>query len=96
MNHEHRFTATFVQVVVFEPSALDETRGERVKVLPSRTIDGFVCERFHRTHHSMPSIRQFKPLPIPKNPTRSSLWITPLSSAMAAVIGSDTEPILPR
>ena len=47
-------------------------------------------------YHSSPSIRQFKPLPIPRNPTRFPRVRNSLSEAIAAVIGKDTEPMFPR
>ena len=55
-----------------------------------------LCCRTHGDHHRIPSIRQFSPLPIPRNPTRSSGTRNWRSDAMAAVIGSETVPIFPR
>ena len=49
-----------------------------------------------RLTHSKPNIRQFKPLPMPKKLTRSSGRMNSCSSAIAAVRGSDTVPMLPR
>ena len=47
-------------------------------------------------YHRIPSIRQLSPLPIPRNPTLSSGRKNALSSAIAAVIGSETVPMLPK
>ena len=47
-------------------------------------------------HHSNPSIKQFSPLPIPKNPTRSPRSRNSRPSASAAVIGNATVPVFPR
>ena len=47
-------------------------------------------------YHSSPSIRQFRPLPIPKKATLLPDCRTSRSSASAAVMGSDTVPIFPK
>ena len=47
-------------------------------------------------HHSTPSIRQLRPLPMPRKPTRSPGRRKSRSSARAAVSGSETVPMLPR
>ncbi len=50
----------------------------------------------HSFHHCTPRIRQFSPLPMPQKATRCFGSRKPRSSAMAAVIGRLTVPMLPR
>ena len=57
---------------------------------------GIGMQRLANSHHSTPRIRQFNPLPMPQNATRWPGSSTPRSSAIAAVIGRLTVPMLPR
>lgn len=55
----------------------------------------FWTDRFELRYHSSPSIRQLSPLPIPSQPTASDFLRKPCSSAIAAVRGKETVPMLP-
>ena len=46
--------------------------------------------------HSMPSIMELRPLPIPSRATRSPDWMCPFSIASAAAVGKAAAPVLPR
>ena len=59
-------------------------------------VEGIEVFRNQGRYQSSPSIRQFRPLPIPRNATRSPEQRNLRSSASAAVSGSDTVPMFPR
>src|SRR5690349_21108912 len=50
----------------------------------------------NRAHHSSESIKQFRPLPMPSNPTRSPSRTAPASIALVNVAGNATDPVLPN
>lgn len=49
-----------------------------------------------RSYQRRPSIMQLSPLPMPRKAVLSPGWRNPRSLAIAAVMGRDTEPMLPR
>ena len=60
-----------------------------------RAFLGISCRETNQPH-SKPSTRQFSPLPMPQKATRWPGKRNSRSSAIAAVMGSDAVPILPR
>ena len=92
VEHDHWLALALVEIV--QPSTRDvqEVAGERIQPLRNGERDGSVPP----AHHSTPSMRQFRPLPMPSRPTRSPGRRKSRSSASAAVNGSDTVPMLPR
>src|SRR5262249_54239722 len=81
VDHHHGIAGAFVEVVEAQPRAIEPAAFKGIK--------GTV-------YHSTPSIKQFRPLPIPRKPTRSPRRRNSRSSARAAVSGSETVPMLPR
>ena len=95
MEHHDRLAGALVEVVHGgRPSRVEGAAREGVATNASNAVG---CGSSHAgVHHSSPSIRQFRPLPMPRKPTRSPGWRNSRSSARAAVSGSETVPMLPR
>ena len=100
VEHDHRFSAALVNVMHPPSVHIHIPGGERIEMAEAGDIDGKRNdhEKFLTSfsHHLIPNMRQFNPLPIPKKPTTSPETRNPRSSAIAAVIGSETVPMLPR
>ena len=80
MNTNHGITGALVHVVKLQAAAIVVAAGEGVEAF----------------YHSSPSIRQFRPLPIPKKATSLPDARMSRSAASAAVMGSDTVPMFPK
>src|SRR5262249_5401599 len=88
------------------PTDVQELRAERIQPPDRRRqprrpllrvhLQSAICNLQFLAYHSTPSIRQFRPEPMPRKPTRSPRSRNSRSSARAAVRGSDTVPMLPR
>ena len=62
MHHQQGLAPAFIQVMVIVAPYFEVMGPERVKASERGRING-------RAYHSTPSMKQFSPLPIPRNPT---------------------------
>ena len=86
MKKKEGFSVPFVKVVI--------SMWFEVEIVRRVGIDS--PEHIPVGHHSMPSIRQFSPLPIPSKATLSPDLMRPSSAPSARADGSEAAPVFPR